>query len=990
MTSTVKSVLIVLLVLLCGKASAQWLKKTESSDDLYKEAKKEIEAKHYQRAVSLLDQAVDISPRNLDIHLMLGRAFALAGKTDSARLELNYVIQKNPKYKDAYIYLVNTETVACNYLQALEYADMGLKQFPNDRDLLLKKLDIYSKEGDWIESTKLADYLFERYSTDSYIRSIYLDYKLTLARQYSHRGYIEISKRSYESVLEQDPLNKEALQAVFSLDVRSGNYESSLAYTNRALQSTPNSYEFLMKKISILEAMARYVDAIVVVEKLMKLYPSNSEVQKLNVYLRMEAGRYYMKTDPYLQFQAVLEKEPANREALNYVINIANSRGLLTEALGWANNALKHYPNDRDLLTKKMSVLENLKRYDAASVIAERLYKNNPSPANKANFLELRTLSAKQFIADQDYDSAVIALNSVLFYDHKNKGAINYLINAYTQQKRYDDVLHVIDEALTYYPGDDQYLYRKASTLEAYQHYSEAALISKQLLTKYPDSRKYLVAFVEQSLQASRQSMQYDDYYGTLTILQEVLERDPKNADALNYIINIEAANKNFDSAVYYSDQALQYYPDNKDFQLKKSSVLADAQRYDEATAISGNLYANYPYNMKYRNAYVDQLCGYGKQYLTSNKKDDALIQFKKALEVAPKDTLPLFYTINLLMDMTKYDEALTLIGRGRQLYPNNPYFLLKKAQIFENQGDYNEAWKSADSLLKITPNDATVLDYTEYLYSRRLKNEFGFFYLHTKIIDTNASHVNHIGTVQYTRYFKNGSLAARVQYAGRLTGTGYQFDLEGSYTIAKLVGINLAGSYAPHKNFGSSKGISDIGIFPLFRLSGTLSFYFKKGWAVDLGGRYLKAENFDTTSGEFASGMLGISKEHKEMYMGLRAYYTHFTNTFSNTTKDFVSATLTSRFYMNKHTDYASVILGYGTGPDDFSRIYNLTNNINYTTVSAGAGYMKQFHYRTSLGLFGTWYNQKIGERIDGTTGAYNGQFVNQFDIFVTLLRKF
>ena len=67
----------------------------------------------------------------------------------------------------------------------------------------------------------------------------------------------------------------------------------------------------------------------------------------------MEAGRYYMNTDPYLQFQAVLEKEPANRDALNYVINIAYSRGMLAEALQWVNTALKHYPNDRELLAKK-------------------------------------------------------------------------------------------------------------------------------------------------------------------------------------------------------------------------------------------------------------------------------------------------------------------------------------------------------------------------------------------------------------------------------------------------------------------------------------------------------------------------------------------------------------------------------------------------------------------------------------------------------------
>ncbi len=987
MKPTVKLVpLALVFLLLCTNANAQGLKKTESSDDLYKEAKKELELKHYPRAVSLLNQAVDISPRNLDIHVLLGKAFGLAGKIDSARIELNYVIQKNPKYKDAYIYLVNIESVACNYLQALEYADMGLKQFPNDRDLLLKKLDIYSKEGDWIESTKLADYLFERYSTDSYIRSVYLDYKLTLARQYSHRGYIEIAKRAYEAVLEQDPLNKEALQAVFSLDVRSGNYESSLAYVNRALQSSPNSYEFLLKKVSILESMSRYVEAIAVLQKLIKLYPSNSEVQKLNVYMRMEAGRYYMQTDPYLQFQAVLEREPANREALNYVINIANSRGMLTEALTWANTGIKRYPNDKELLTKKMSILENMRRFDLASQIAEKIYKNNPTPANKQTFLELRTLSAKQFITDQDYDSAVIALKSVLFYDHSNMAAINYMINAQTQQKRYDEVLHTIDEALTFYPGNAAFLFKKAATLEAYQHYSEAAEISRQLLNKYPDNKKYLVSFIEQSLAASRQSMQYDDFYGTIAILQEVLERQPDQPDALNYIINIEAANKNFDSALIYADQALHYYPDNKDFQLKKSSVLADAGRYEEAIVITADLNANFPYNIRYRNAYVDQLCFYGKQLLTNNKKDEALTQFNKALEIAPKDTLPLYYTINLLLDMDKFDQALELLQRGRILYPTNPFFLLKRAQLYEKQNKWRDAWKSADTLLKLTPYDPAVIDYTEFLYSKSLKNEFGFAYLHSKVIDSNLlSHVNGLATVQYTRKFKGGSVTARVNYAGRVNIQGFQYELEGNYTFAKTIGLNLFGAWSPNKE-----------VFPKWRFGGVLSFYFKKGWAAEIGGRYLLADGtLDDkgvpTGGTFYSGLLGVSHEGKDMYVGLRGYVTSFaSDALGGQANIYYSGLLTSRYYINNHADFFSTILGYGTIPDDFSRLYNLGGIITFPTVSAGAGFSHQFHYRTTLSLNGTWYNMKVDEVQNFNTGITQKKFINQYDIFVTLLRRF
>ena len=973
MRSTPKLVLLLLLMLVCFRSNGQWLKKSGSSDDLYKEAKKEIDLKHYQKAINLCHEAIEISPTNLDIHLLLGRAYGLAGKVDSARTELNYVISKNPRYKDAYVYLVNIEAVACNYLQALEYADMGLKYYPNDRDLLLKKLDIYGKEGDWIESSKLADYLFERYSTDSYIRSVYLDYKLTLARQYAHRGYLEISKRAYEAVLEQDPLNKEALQAVFSLDVKSGDYESSLSYTNRALQSSPNSYEFLMKKVSILEEMSRYVEACAVAEKLLKLFPGNPEVQKLVVYMHMEAGRYYMNTDPYLQFQSVLDRDPGNVDALNYLINIAFSRGLLTDALQWVNIALKRTPNNQELILKKMGILESLKRYDQASQLAERVYKNNPTPANRQSFLDLTTLAAKQFISQNDFDSAVISLNSVLFYDHANMAAINYLISAYTQQKRYDEALHTIDEALTYYPGDEQLLFKKAGTLEAYQHYAEASIITKELVSKYPDSRQYLVSFVEQSLAASRQSMQYDDYYGTVSILQDVLDKQPDNLDALNYMINIQAANKHFDSAIYYSDQALNYYPNDKDLLLKKSSIYADAHDYVAATDISGGLYADYPYNIRYRNAYKDQLAAAGQQYLIGNDQDSALIEFNRALEVAPNDTLPLFYTISLLITRGDYDQAQVLIQRGRNLYPNTPFFLLKRAQIYEFQRNWEDAWHSADTLVKLTPYDLGNIEYSEFLYSHFLKNEVGFIYVHTKIIDTLTSSVYGFAAVQYSRKYSRGTITGRVDYAGRVTGTGFMFEGETYYNInRKWYAYGLAG-WSP-----------DGKIFPTDRFGLSLYHSFNHGWDGEIGGRYLKAD-----SGIIASPVASVSKEMKEFYFNLRGYYIYLVgNTYldglptnpQQQGKSYFASILTTRFYVENRASFFSAIMGYGTAPDDFSRNYQIVSLSQYPSVSAGMGFSKQFHYRTTVSLFATWYNTKI----------YPTVYRNQYDVAITVTHRF
>ncbi len=975
MRSTPRLVILALLVFLSFGANAQWLKMIESSDNLYKDAKREIDLKHYQKAIILCNKAKDISPRNLDIHLLLGRAYSLAGKMDSARFELNYVIEKNPKYRDAYIYLVNLESAACNYLQALEYADMGLKYFPIDRDILLKKLDIYIKEGDYMEANKMADYLYERFSNDAYIRSVYLDFKLTLARQYSHRGYIEIAKRAYEAVLEQDPMNKEAMQAIFALDVRSGNYESSLDYTNRALQATPNSYEFLMKKVSILDAMSRYVEAIEVVEKLMKLYKNNPEVQKLNIYVRMEAGRFFMNTDPYLQFQMVLDRDPGNQEALNYVINIAYSRGLLSDALMWMNVGLKRNPNDHELLKKKMGTLESLRNYGAAASIAERFYKESPNQGTKEHFLEMKLLSAKAYMNDQAYDTAIKALRVILYYDHNNMTAINYLVSCYLQEKRYDDALQVIDDALERNHDDEQLLFKKAGILESNQRYEDAAAISGRLLQKHHDNRQYLVSLVEQSLAAGRQSMQYDDYYNTLKILKEVLDAQPDNVDALNYMINIQTALKQYPAALQFVDQALRYYPESTDFLFKKSVVLADARQFQEAYAISGQLYGNFPYNVRFKTAYVDQLIGSGRQYLSNNNADSALIEFRKALAEAPADTIPLYYTINLLTQTKQYDSALLLIYHGRFFYPTNPYFLTKRALIMEDLKRWNEAWLSEDTLLKMNPFDQKVADYDLYLYSHTLKNEIGLMYLHSVLQDSlGKRQVSGIATIQYTRRWNGGQITGRINYSGRFNGTGFQYEAEANINHKKKSYSWIDAAFSPNTR-----------IFPDFRFGYSFYHSFKHDYTGEIGIRYMYTSNYNGAS--YITPVIGLSKEINDFYMNLRVSPI-FANYTGTPNKTYFSAVYTARCYLRENrTEFFSFLAGYGNAPDDISReaffvVKPLaSSNQNFNTISVGAGYQRQLFYRTTIAINGTWYNLQS-----------NGQnyFQNQYNIFVTLLRRF
>src|SRR5690606_18255104 len=124
--------------------------------------------------------------------------------------------------------------------------------------------------------------------------------------------------------------------------------------------------------------------------------------------------------------------------------------------------------------------------------------------------------------------------------------------------------------------------------------------------------------------------------------------------------------------------------PNSKDFLFRKSLVYGDAKQFKTAYEISGDLFREYPYNDRYRNAYVQQRIGAGRQFREEDKNDSALVEFSEAMLVSPRDTVPLYYAINLLYQMEEYDSAIVLLNKGRKLYPTNHFFLFRKAETLE------------------------------------------------------------------------------------------------------------------------------------------------------------------------------------------------------------------------------------------------------------------------------------------------------------------
>ncbi|MGN6510217.1 MAG: tetratricopeptide repeat protein, partial [Chitinophaga sp.] len=592
MQRTISYILTVTLLSLAITAQAQIFnsKKNKDADELYAEAVQATRAGQYQKAIALSRQALEVRPDFTDQELLLGRLYMLTNNFPGARRYVHQVIKKSPNYRDAYLYAVNIEMLTKQYAQAEKYTDDALKQFPGDREFMLKRLGILDVTERFQGGNVYAEELLEKFPADTSVRKAYVGHYLSAGHFYRQRGIPSLAEQHYEKALAMQPGNEEATSAITNMYLRSGSYDRALEQVNAQLAASPSSYELLMRKLGLLQDMHNYPEALNVLQQVLKYHPGDAKARSLDVSLRMEAAAWFANTDPYMLYSGILEKNPGNREALDKVIGLSMTRGAYREALAWINTGLKTHPGDRALQSLKLDVLESDRKFTEASTVAEKLLQSAPTAEMRQRYIRLKVASGRDYLAQQQYDLALAEFENALRENPTDTAALDMTANTYITQKDYPRALETLNTALNAYPSNPRFLIKKASVLAETGQYDEAADIAKGLQQRFPGNRRYTSLITDMHLTAGRKFMQAEEYELAKGQLTQVLENDPGNMEALNHLVNLESARKQYDSAIYYADVALQREPDNKDMLLKKASVYTEMTNYAEANAINNQL----------------------------------------------------------------------------------------------------------------------------------------------------------------------------------------------------------------------------------------------------------------------------------------------------------------------------------------------------------------------------------------------------------------
>jgi len=188
----------ILIVFLLGINYSASSQKTDV-DSLLIYALKDVKNNNLESGLKKSQLGIKLAPDYLDFYLLAGRIHQLTKQNDSARYYFNHVIDKNPVYEDAFLYLINLNLDEEKYSEAQALADKAIAVHPQKKYFKLKKWNVLQLKYDEKEEYLFLKTIEPEFPNDEEMkqRIFFLDSKINSDRAGVTYSYTTFNRDNY-------------------------------------------------------------------------------------------------------------------------------------------------------------------------------------------------------------------------------------------------------------------------------------------------------------------------------------------------------------------------------------------------------------------------------------------------------------------------------------------------------------------------------------------------------------------------------------------------------------------------------------------------------------------------------------------------------------------------------------------------------------------------------------------------------------------------
>lgn len=949
----------------------------DSSDLYFEEAKKDIAEQNFTKAAKMSWRGLQLSPDDLDLKTLLGKAYMQIGRYDTARYVLKQVLLKRKKDINILKYLLNIEQTTNRYSDAICFVNLLLEIAPYSRAWWMRKITIYKEMGNLEEAERALKRLNQLYPNDTEIKNQFNYIRLGDAKRATEAKKFKDAHQIYAIIINENPSNKEAYLGIIRNELLRGNPVVALKYANRSLLQIPNDRQLVEKKIGILEDLGRYAEAIKYIRTLDKLV-FKGVFEKILPYLLQESARFNEYNNSYEVNKKIVELN-GNAEAQDYVIKNALGKGYYVDAEYFLKKAIKKNPNSKKLLIQEMELYKprgDKENFQKKVLVLHEKFPNDTDITYQYN--KIMYERAKLYVSNKQHHLALPIFTELTSFPNFTKEAEQQIFGILIALERYDEATDQIDKLIGLDSENPEHLLRKSTLYQKMELFDDALNIIKILEQKHPLNLKYPAIYVNQIEGYATFLMTEKRYSKVLPIIEDGLTRDNNNKRLLDMAINASSAIPNYQKGINYSKRALSFYPNNKKFKLKLSNLYAKNKEYDSALVILDSLKKIYIYDRKIKNAEAEILFYKARNQEEEGLVDEALINYGAAYSINPNDEGSLKRMINLQISEKTYEESLNFISKKIEKNPEENYLKFKKGLVFELLKQYDSAYyyqkfRELDNPFENAEWNRTL----ETLKAEELENEIAVTYLEATS-DSIAFNTS-LASINYRKIKENYSYGADINYAARTSGFGAQ----GGLYFAKIFTPTL---YADAGFLVGSK------FFPKFKLYANTYKGLKNDFEAQFGLSYARLQNEQN----YLTLKLGGAKSWEEITVNARVSVMSASNTFEdntdlNTSENYfyTNFMLQARINLNTRKDYFSVIASGGSAPYDQQLEFQENTFLKFSNVMVGAGYKYHMSPRTAILVNGTWINFLSNQTtIDSI--IQDVIYTNQYNLSFTIITTF
>lgn len=593
-------------------------------------------------------KALKIEPNHLSARYQLAFLYTNRGSLSKAINEYRYVLALEPENIDAHRQL--------GYIYAgLEQIDDAIRELECVVSLDPNNAHIYTWLGDLYKKKRRFAQAEKNYNTSITLNPDDIANHNALGDLYMQQNRDDLAYRSLKSAIAIED-NKEARLSLADMYIKHSDPKHAIIQLEKVVKMYPGESQVHQKLGDLYMSMDCYNEALDHYEKSVSDAPTASAHNKL--------GMLYLKKDytqlGILEYRKAVEMQPGNSEFREDLGMAYYCQGQKDRAIDELKKAVTLDSRNVDYYKAIGVMLEEVRRYDEAIKMLQKAQALSPRDSL------IPALIGKVYFSQGLVSMALVEYQKALALQPTNYLYYIYIAKAYSKKRQVDEAIEYFKKAISFMPDRARGEYDtvmgrayidlgKAHIEKGEYEKAREVLLSAGKLLKNDSSVWALLGT------ACLNERRVDEAYKYLT---EAIQQEPDNPNIIIDLSRCFLLKKDYEHALKMCIAAIKLQPNKREFKELAVTIYLEADRITEARAFVDNLMKSAQLDKSY--------CHYLKAKIAMFKKDFLLAEkeFTIVLEGSPSDWFYAKEFAGFLKSRSRYKEALEYIYTAIESHP--------------------------------------------------------------------------------------------------------------------------------------------------------------------------------------------------------------------------------------------------------------------------------------------------------------------------------